>query len=111
MGYYTGNGAVSSGGGSVQPSVVHPLLIAFRKEIVQTVVKNGVSLATAKAVEPSVNNTSGDCSGGGYTYPVPLRNGTIVRPHYSQINGSNLYRLEIETTTYTSKVNNGNWAT
>ena len=109
MGYYTGNGVVTTGVGNITAHVVHPLLICFRRESSAVVTKNGVALATAQAVQPSINNTSGDCTATGYRYPVPMRNGTIVRPRYSQIDGSNLYRLDTETVTYDSKINNGNW--
>jgi hypothetical protein len=95
MGYYTGNGIVSSGGSTVSlmstgPDVGGPYYVYNRTESTVTT-KPGVSLTTAQAAHGDMNLDYYQWPGGAVT---PACRGTRSTASYSQINDSNLYVLQ-----------------
>ena len=112
MGYYNGTGVTS--GGSENISVAQTLLVGttlnvFRKDVVSTNRKSGVSLNTAQSSHCSISSTNGDLHWGNWTVPMPNRNGTIVNASYSKLGDSNLYELVTETYEFHHKLNSSNW--
>lgn len=102
MGYYTGDGVVVSGGNSTRTlkSFYEWGSFAVRqRSIVSTLKKSGVSLDTAKGVSVSDSLTA-VCGGfGDLAWVIFDAEGTRKSVSYSQINGSNLYDLNITTET------------
>lgn len=100
MGYYTGNGVTSGGGSTVSLRSTGPAFggafYVYQRTRTTTTAKNGVSLATAQAEE-------GEISMNYWQWPAgmvePGCRGTMKSVAYSQINGSNLYALQITNQT------------
>lgn len=96
MGYYTGNGVVTSGGSTVSLRSTGPAVggayYVYQRTNTKTTSKNGVSLDTAKAESGDINMTYWQWPGG---MVEPGCRGTMKSVSYSQINGSNLYALSI----------------
>lgn len=96
MGYYTGNGVTSSGGSTVNLRSTGPAVggafYVYQRTSTTTTTKLGVSLADAQ-------KESGDISMNYWQWPggmvEPGCRGTMKSTNYSQINGSNLYALNI----------------
>ena len=112
MGYYSGTGVTSGGGEDVsiaQTLLVGTTLNVFRKDIVTTNRKSGVSLANAQGAHCSISTSNGDLTWGSWAVPMPNRSGTIVKTSYSQIGDSNLYELVTETDEFHHKLNSSNW--
>lgn len=100
MGYYTGSGSISGGGSSVSlrssgPAVGGAFYTYQRTETAVTV-RNGVSLATAQAEQSDMNLNYWQWPGGAVE---PACRGTRKSVSYSQINGSNLYALQVTNET------------
>ena len=96
MGYYTGSGQTASGGETVNlretgPDIGGAYYVYQRTRAIVTQ-KLGVSLSTAKAERGDMNLTYYQWPGGMVT---PACRGTRKSVAYSQINGSNLYALNI----------------
>ena len=110
MGYYSGNGIVTGGGESIRPlshiSFINAsgglaYLFAEQKEKRTTTTHPGVSLSTAQSqgstsglVEEAINYDTGVVR----LWLIPSCKGVATNVRHSQINGSNLYNLEIEET-------------
>lgn len=113
MGYYTGNGVVTGGSNAItqQDTVISGgTLVRECLTKVETIVKNGVSLADAKAANSSCDSKCGDLTCGFYVWPTPKASGRIVKYSYAQINGSNLYQLVKETEEYQLRLSASNGA-
>lgn len=100
MGYYTGNGQTVGGGVTVLLRSTGPdsagAWYVYQRVTSVVTQKNGVSLATAQA-------TTGDINMNYWTWPrgmvEPGCRGTRSMTSYSQINGSNLYQLQVTNET------------
>ncbi len=100
MGYYTGDGVTSSGGSSVTlrstgPAVGGAFYVYQRTKTIVTA-KLGVSLTSALAVDGDINMNYWQWPGG---MVEPGSRGTMCSVTFSQINGSNLYALNITNQT------------
>lgn len=104
MGYYSGNGVTTGGGTVVTPadSVADGsgAYVRERRTVTSTLVKNGVSLATAQAATPSESLAGARLESGSAYWNTPNASGRKVFYSYSQINGSNLYALVQTTETF-----------
>lgn len=96
MGYYVGDGQVVNGGSSVSLRSTGPdvggAYYTYQRTNTVTTVKNGVSLATAQDEEGDMDLNYWQWPGGVYE---PSCRGAKKSATYSQINGSNLYALQI----------------
>ena len=109
MGYYTGNGQVSSG--VKEKRLFGTLLYNGGQHVYQTCVatvtrKRGVSLATAQAAAPSATYSKGTFSQTG-DYPWMGINGTVKKVVYAQMGDSDLYDLTITEETLTGTASAG----
>lgn len=100
MGYYTGNGTTTNGGSTVSLRSSGPAVggayYTYQRTTTNVNVKNGVSLAMAKAAAGDMNLTYWQWPGGGVE---PACRGTRSSTSYTQIDGSNLYALTTTTET------------
>ena len=100
MGYYTGSGVVSGGGSTIALRNTGPAVggayYTYQRTISATTTKQGVSLATAQGEEGEMNLTYWQWPGGAVE---PACRGTRKSVSYSQVNGSNLYTLQITNET------------
>ena len=113
MGYYTGNGVIVSGSKAItqQDTVIAGgTLVRERLSQSETLVKNGVSLATAQGATPTCSSKCGDLTCGSYIWATPNASGIIENYHYAQINGSNRYQLVKETLKYQMRLSAHNGA-
>jgi len=100
MGYYSGSGVVTGGGQQNHTLRSFAILgggsFAVRgKTITTTTVKNGVSLSTAQG-EACSDSLTGVCGGSGsLAWAIFDCEGSRKQVSYTQINGSNLYALQI----------------
>ena len=97
MGYYSGNGETTGGGSTVTLHLTGPAVggayYIYQRTTTVVTAKNGVSLATAQAESGDMNLTYWQWRPG--SIPVPACRGAKKSVSYSQINGSNLYALQI----------------
>lgn len=122
MGYYSGNGVVTGGGDTIallDTVISGGTLIRSRKTTRETLVKNGVSEATAKAATSSASVRCGDLTCGSFYWATPQAAGLIVNYSYSRISDSNLFQLVQETEKFQTRLSarsgagvldNGSWA-
>lgn len=100
MGYYTGSGSTSGGGSSVSLRSSGPAIggayYTYQRTVSETTTRNGVSLATAQAEQGDMNLNYWQWPGGAIE---PACRGTRKIVSYSQINGSNLYSLQVTNET------------
>lgn len=100
MGYYTGSGSTSGGGSSVSLRSSGPAIggayYIYQRTVSETTTRNGVSLATAQAEQSDMNLNYWQWPGGAIE---PSCRGTRKSVSYSQINGSNLYALQVTNET------------
>lgn len=100
MGYYTGSGSTSGGGSSVSLRSSGPAVggayYTYQRTTSETNTRNGVSLATAQAEKSDMNLNYWQWPGGAIE---PACRGTRKSVSYSQINGSNLYSLQVTNET------------
>lgn len=99
MGYYTGNGVVTSG--TSAPSLraagwSFGAFTSYQRVKSTTTTLNGVSLAYCQAQEGNIDLTNYTWSGGLIDFAVK---GTRKNVSFSQIGGSNLYSLNITNET------------
>ena len=112
MGYYTGNGEVTSGGSSVslfEHFVWYGAHNVYQRTTATRNRKAGVSLATAQAAQGNCDMQTYQFTWGSSWHWSPNCKGTKSSVSYSQINGSNLYELVTETETIQAKLDNGGW--
>ena len=100
MGYYSGSGETTGGGSVVTLRSTGPAVggayYTFQRTTTVVTAKNGVSLATAQAESGDMNLTYWQWPGGAVEAAC---RGTKESVSYSQINGSNLYALQITNET------------
>ena len=100
MGYYTGSGSTSGGGSSVSLRASGPdvggAYYIYQRTISEMNTRNGVSLAIAQAEQGDMNLNYWQWPGGRIE---PSCRGTRKSVSYSQINGSNLYSLQVTNET------------
>lgn len=103
MGYYTGNGATTGGSSTVglkETIYWYGEHCIFQRKTTTVTQKNGVSLATAQGTQGSITLSNQQFTNSAGNVWVISRGckGTTVNVSYSQINGSNLYAMNITTT-------------
>lgn len=96
MGYYTGNGVTANGGSTVSLRSTGPAVggafYVYQRTTTCVTTKLGVSLDTALAENGDINMNYWQWPGG---MVEPGCRGTMRSTGFSQINGSNLYALNI----------------
>lgn len=114
MGYYNGSGVVASGGSNVS---VYEYFIFFGPHNVYQQIdaevtrKSGVSLATARGTKSSISMSDHRFtwdSGNKWKISTNCK-GTRRNVSFSQLNGSNLYELQISNETIKARLDNGEW--
>lgn len=109
MGYYNGNGVTSGGGENIRQfgSLVYGGVHIVMQKTVSTVTrKSGVSLQTAQSERCALTLKSAVFSWANI-YPWVGCCGTQKDVSYQQINGSNLYELNIVNKTMTASGDGG----
>ena len=100
MGYYKGNGVVTNGGSTISLRNTGPAVggayYTYQRVNSSVITKQGVSLATAQGETGDMNLTYWQWPGGAVE---PACRGTRKSVSYQQINGSNLYTLQISNET------------
>lgn len=113
MGYYQGDGVETGGGESCSPINSYLLNGAqhtvHRRTITTNVVKNGVSLSDAKSEHGDETLSSWWPDTTWIPAFTPQAKGSRKSVSYSQIDGSNLYSLNIANEVYQAKLDNGGW--
>ena len=112
MGYYTGNGEVTSGGSSVsifEHFIWYGAHNVYQRTNTVTTRKAGVSLATAQGTTSECNMQTYQFTWGNSWHWSPNCKGTKKEVAYSQIDGSNLYEMTIADSTIAAKLDNGGW--
>lgn len=113
MGYYNGNGVVSSGGSNV--SVYEHFVFFGPHNVYQQIDtevrrKSGVSLFVARNEKSAINMSDNTFNwDSGRWHISPNCKGTRKNVSFSQLNGSNLYELQIATETIKARLDNGAW--
>lgn len=105
MGVYTGAGKIVEGGETTRTlkSFYEWGAFAIRQKCVSsTLRKPGVSLAAAQAEHGSDNLTAVSGGSGSLAWIIYDAEGVRKTVSYSQIDGSNLYELNITTENYTA---------
>lgn len=96
MGYYKGSGVVTGGGSTVSLRSYGPAVggayYTYQRTKTTVTTRNGVSLATAQAEQGTMSLNYWQWPGGAVE---PASRGTSSSVSYSQINGSNLYSLQV----------------
>lgn len=111
MGYYTGNGVTSGGGNTIQSLgvlVFNGVHNVWQRIVSVNTKKSGVSEATAKAEQSSVNLTHHIFSWANL-YPWTQAKGSRKNASYSQIGDSHLYELNITNETLSCSDNGSTW--
>lgn len=113
MGYYNGSGVVASGGSNVS---VYEYFVFFGPHNVYQQIdaevtrKSGVSLSTARGTKSSISMSDNTFTfGSGAWHISPNCKGTRRNVSFSQLNGSNLYELQISNETIKARLDNGAW--
>lgn len=110
MGYYTGNGVVTGGGSAVSLRSYGPAVggayYTYQRTKITVTTRNGVSLATAQAEQGAMNLNYWQWPGGAVE---PACRGTSSSVSYSQINGSNLYSLQVTSNEIQVRGKQGNY--
>lgn len=108
MGYYTGLGQTASGGETVSLRETGPAVggayYTYQRTRATVTQKLGVSLTTAQSERGDMNLSYYQWPGGGVS---PACRGTRKSVAYSQINGSNLYALNITNETIEVRAKQG----
>ncbi|MBR4651816.1 MAG: hypothetical protein IKO72_00515 [Kiritimatiellae bacterium] len=114
MGYYTGSGKVTAGGESIsvfQRYIWNGTHVCYQRKASTSTRKSGVSLSTAQNEQSSLSVEDITFYIGSAWYSAPGAKGREKSVSYSQIDGSNLYELNIEETVTSAKLDNGAWQT
>lgn len=116
MGYYKGKGVTTGGGSTVtvfENFLWNGVHNVYQRHTSTTTRKAGVSLETAKAAEGtcalSAHRFTWTANGATSWHWSFNCKGTTVTARYAQINGSNLYELQVETDTVQAKLDDGGW--
>ena len=112
MGYYTGSGEITGGGSAVAP--FHTYLwngfhTVYQKIDSTVTLKNGVDLSDAQAEKGECSLSSHRFTIGSDYFNAFNCKGTKKSVSFSQINGSNLYALQITNETLYAKIDDGSW--